>query len=90
MSKDDSCKEAKRMFNLYDSNETSKITANDTSSIQQAIKENVTRNLYAYYEYIQFKKATFKCTNVQYDDSVTGSGTGRVIEMDFEFTGNLY
>lgn len=90
MSKDDSWKEAKRMFNLYDSNEGTKITANDTLGIQQAIKENVTRNLYAYYEYIQFKKATFKCTNVQYDDSVTGSGTGRVIEMDFEFTGNLY
>lgn len=77
--------EAKRTFNSYSSgNETnSKITAADNNS--EAIKSEIEKkhldNLYKYYEYVQFKKATFKCTEVKYDDSATG----RVKEMDFEF-----
>ena len=35
-----------------------------------------------YYEYIQFKRAVFKCTDSQYD-----ANTGRIISMDFECTG---
>lgn len=40
--------------------------------------------IYTYYEFIQFKRAIFKCTNVGYDD-----GTGRIISMSFEFTGKF-
>lgn len=37
-----------------------------------------------YYEYYQFKRGIFKCTNVSYDDI-----TGRVSEIDFSFTGEI-
>lgn len=39
------------------------------------------QNVYLYYEYVQFKRAKFKCTKVEYDEQ-----TGRIIKMDFEFT----
>lgn len=35
-----------------------------------------------YYEYVQFKRAVFNCTDSQYD-----ANTGRIISMDFECTG---
>ena len=38
-----------------------------------------------YYEFMEFKKAEFKCTEVNYDDGGTGeSNTGKIIGMDFE------
>lgn len=76
--------EAKRTFNLYSSGNKpdSKITAPDNNST--AIKTEIERNhlnyLYEYYEYVQFKKATFKCNNVEYDNA-----TGRVKKMVFNF-----
>ena len=81
----DTWKEAKRTFNIYDSNENTKIKADDAQGIEREIKRDHVQKLYMYYEYIQFKKATFKCVDVKYD-----TATGRVQEMDFEFTGNLY
>lgn len=36
-----------------------------------------------YYEYVQFKRGIFKCTKVKY------SPMGRIVEMDFKFTGEF-
>lgn len=47
------------------------------------IDENAT-NMYKYYEYVQFKKAVFKCTKLNYDES-----TGKVDELEFVFTGKI-
>ncbi|MCI9063879.1 MAG: hypothetical protein HFJ17_04685 [Clostridia bacterium] len=44
-------------------------------------KDNIKKVL-RYYEYTYFKKASFKCTNVQYD-----ADTGRVVLMNFEYKG---
>lgn len=41
----------------------------------EAIKEIASK----YYQYTQFKRAYFKCTEMKHD-----SGTGRVVEMNFE------
>lgn len=38
-----------------------------------------------YYEYMQFKRGVFKCTNLEYDNN-----TGRVTKIDFEFTGKIH
>ena len=45
-----------------------------------AIREDV----YKYYEYIQFKRAYFKCTGTTYNKQ-----TGRITKMKFEFTGKF-
>ena len=47
------------------------------------INENAL-NLYKYYEFVQFKKAKFKCTKLHYDEQ-----TGKVDELNFEFTGKI-
>lgn len=38
----------------------------------------------AYYEYVQFKRAHFKCINTEYNKK-----TGRIIKMEFKFTGKF-
>lgn len=40
--------------------------------------------IYKYYEYYQFKKGIFECTNITYD-----SVSGRVSKIEFKFTGKL-
>lgn len=53
--------------------------------LQDSRNNNSKRNLvYQYYEYVQFKRAKFDCTNVEYD-----SQSGRIIKMDFKFTGKF-
>ena len=42
------------------------------------------QSIYEYYEFTQFKKAKFKCTKLHYDEQ-----TGKVDELDFEFTGKI-
>ena len=71
--------EAKRTFNSYSSN--SKITAadNNSTAIKSEIENHIVK-LYKYYEYVQFKKATFRCDEVKYDNA-----TGRVTKMKFSF-----
>lgn len=54
-----------------------------TEQYKKMIDENAT-NMYKYYEYVQFKKAVFKCTKLNYDAS-----TGKVNELRFEFTGKI-
>ena len=57
------------------------------------IKEGSTirNDVYKYYEYVQFKRAKFNCernsysdTNIKYNEQ-----TGRIIEMNFKFTGKF-
>lgn len=48
-------------------------------------KINVYKVLCAYYEYMQFKRGIFECTNLKYDTN----NTGRVIQIDFEYTGKI-
>ncbi len=46
--------------------------------------ENNKEKIYTYYEFMQFKRAKFDCKNVEYDQQ-----TGRIIKMEFEFTGKI-
>ena len=43
-------------------------------------KENISR----YYEYAQFKRGSFDCVYREYSQE-----TGRIIRLDFEFTGSF-
>ena len=57
----------------------------DISSFDEIDEDSTIReDVYKYYEYIQFKRAYFNCTNVKYN-----SKTGRIISMEFEATGRL-
>ena len=44
----------------------------------------IRKDIYKYYEYVQFKRAHFKCISTKYDKK-----TGRIIKMEFEFTGTF-
>ena len=61
------------------------ITGEDKSfdEIQDYIGNNA-ENVKAYYEYYQFKRIIFRCTNIEYDDI-----SGRISRLDFEFTGEI-
>ena len=48
------------------------------------VGSDIREDVYTYYEYIQFKRAHFDCTNIEYDGN-----TGRVIGMEFEFNGKI-
>lgn len=57
----------------------------DISSFNEINEDSTIReDVYKYYEYIQFKRAYFNCTNVTYNNK-----TGRIISMTFEATGQL-
>ena len=47
-------------------------------------ESKIREEVFTYYEYLQFTRAHFKCTGVKYNQ-----GTGRIVEMDFEFTGEI-
>ena len=69
--------------------DTYKITGNNQERINQYNSkinnnEEIKNAIYTYYEYMQFKRAHFKCTGTKYDNK-----TGRIIEMNFEFTGKF-
>ena len=53
------------------------------------IKDTMTNNYYKYacmyYEYMQFKRAVFTCKALEYNNE-----TGRVSQIDFEFTGKIH
>lgn len=66
-------------------------TTNKTNESQKLLdqykKINTEENkvkVYTYYEFMQFKRARFDCTKVEYN-----STTGRIIQMNFEFTGKF-
>ena len=52
------------------------------------LKTNSSRStaVLKYYEYIQFKRAVFKCTKLEYDEA----GTGRVKIIEFDWTGKIH
>lgn len=45
---------------------------------------DIRNTIHSYYEYTQFKRAYFNCTNIVYNNT-----SGRVIQMDFKFTGRF-
>lgn len=53
-----------------------KVSADTSGSIRN--------NVYKYYEYVQFKRAHFECTDVTYNEN-----TGRITKMVFKFTGEF-
>lgn len=62
-------------------NNVENITWND---LKDDTNGSIKRNIYTYYEYVQFKRAHFDCTDVTYNQE-----TGRITRMDFEFTGEF-
>lgn len=79
MTEENTWNEAKRIFNLYSSNAKIAATDNNIRDIKAEIEGHM-ENLNKYYEYIQFKKATFECLDAEYDDA-----TGRIKKMEFKF-----
>lgn len=66
--------------NFNEASRKVKIKSFDEIKDGSTIREDV----YTYYEYVQFKRAYFDCTNVEYNED-----TGRLTKMDFEFTGKF-
>lgn len=66
--------------NKFNSISKNKIKKFDEIAKGSGIREDV----YTYYEYVQFKRARFNCTGTSYNKN-----TGRIIELDFEFTGKF-
>lgn len=66
----------KEEYTVSDTELTNKTTYNSI----QALKRYVD----TYYEYVQFKRAKFDCTSVEYNQQ-----TGRIIKMTFKFTGKF-
>lgn len=66
--------------NKFNSISKNRVTKFDDIAKGSAIREDV----YKYYEYVQFKRARFNCTGTSYNKN-----TGRIIELDFEFTGKF-
>lgn len=60
-------------------NRNSKKTVSDYNDL-----ERYKDDIYTYYEYMQFKRAYFDSTNVEYNKK-----TGRIVKMEFEFNGNI-
>ena len=62
-------------------NGTAELEMNETNETNV----NVYEALCTYYEYMQFKRGIFKCNKIEYDDG----DTGRVVGIEFEFTGDI-
>lgn len=79
----DDSSEAERIQAVNDYNKYNKgIPISSWSSI----KENsvIRKDVYRYYEYIQFKRAKFDCESVTYNQK-----TGRITAMNFKFNGKF-
>ena len=70
----------------YNSASGENLSFNDDSEINSSLGKinELKDNVYKYYEYVQFKRARFDCSDVEYDDK-----TGRIISMTFVFTGKF-
>ena len=84
----DADEEARVVKNFNDASRVVKIQSFsdiDSKSNKGQLSGSTIRNdVYTYYEYVQFKRAYFDCTDVAYDNQ-----TGRITKMVFEFTGNF-
>ena len=70
---------AVRLYNSY-------ITTGSTYKVSSwdDLQNNKKNAVYQYYQYVYFKKAIFECTGIKYDED-----TGKVIEMNFKYTGTI-
>lgn len=80
------------MANTYNMavNPDTKVTWEDAKRDFIIGNNNAERNKYyvyacMFYEYMQFKRGVFECTNLQYDNL-----SGRVNKIEFKFTGNIH
>lgn len=87
---DNDIEKAKQIIYNYNSAYGSaQLSADNDNALRNSwikIKEGsqIREDVYTYYEYLQFTRAHFKCTGVRYN-----AGTGRIIEMNFQFTGKI-
>ena len=75
----------KPVFNTdFNNNWSESQLENHVNGLWNNIKENssIRQDINRYYEYVQFKRANFNCTNVKYNEY-----TGRIEKMEFEYTG---
>lgn len=63
-------------------NISKKVSVTDWKELKPG--STIRNDVFKYYEYVQFKRANFKCTNVKYNNQ-----SGRIIEMTFVFTGQI-
>lgn len=78
--------EAVKLFNTA----SKKVSISAWSEIREG--STIRKEIYQYYEYVQFKRAHFDCTSLEGkgNSGVTyDSGTGRIIEMNFVFNGTI-
>lgn len=69
---------AKRAFNQV----SKKVSVNDWNQLKK--DSGIRNDVYTYYEYVQFKRARFDCEKTEYDKQ-----SGRIINMEFKFTGKF-
>ena len=77
------------LWNKYITDSNKQITGTNIEKIQQYNEKinnetDVKKQIYAYYEYTQFKRAHFECIGTEYNQK-----TGRIIRMNFKFTGKF-
>ncbi len=71
--------------NAVDSYNKLSLARNEINSFDKIAEGSTIReDIYKYYEYVQLKRAHFRCTSTEYDKT-----TGRIIKMKFEFTGTF-
>lgn len=73
-------------INLWNANAKNKTDSSKSTEEQyKTINTEENKNqVYTYYEFMQFKRAKFDCVGVEYNEN-----TGRIIEMNFKFTGKF-
>ena len=69
-------------INLWNQYSNNKIQYNDTNleTEYNNISNKYKKYIYSYYEFLQFKRAHFKCEKAEYNEK-----TGRIISMNFKF-----
>lgn len=78
---------AQIIYNFNSAYGSQKLSANSNSHIINSwgkINSEYREDIYKYYEYLQFTRAHFNCTSVGYNE-----GTGRIVSMEFQFTGEI-
>lgn len=75
-------------INLWNANVKSDYKTDENKTMLEQYKQINTddnkEKVCTYYEFMQFKRARFDCTDVKYNN-----GTGRIMEMNFKFTGKF-
>ncbi len=80
---EESKERALNTFNKLSKKQSVTRTANLNNDWNQLLNKHRVP-VYQYYEYMQFKRARFNCTHVDYNNQ-----TGRIIRMDFTFSGRF-